>query len=188
MVAEPNDKCDKGLNECTLTIHGELNDSPAVPLRKRGLWSEKQTFDLTVRCPEPIGMLGMVTIDDGIGGMIAARVVAKVIVMRRKSYDPPWNFTNPYSSQAEAEGKSPRTFDRKTGCLQMSLDPPTMKEVQAEPEPEPEPVVKAPEPEPELEPEEKRNVREEMKRQAEEERAAADAAAEAMAAERAAQA
>ena len=25
-VSEPNDKCDKGLNECTVTIHGDLNE------------------------------------------------------------------------------------------------------------------------------------------------------------------
>ena len=153
---------------------------------------------MTVRCAEPIGTLGMVTIDDGIGGAIAARVVAQVTVMRRKSYDPPWTFTNPFSSQYEAEGESrglsrlqaasAAKFDRKAGCLQMSADLPTMKDVQAEPELEPEP-----EPEPESEAEAgaqlsdldgKRNAREEMKKQAEDERAAADAAAEAMAVER----
>jgi hypothetical protein len=145
-VIEPNEHCDRWSNECTVVLHGEHDDSPPFKLSKKGLWAAKEEAEVKVSCPKELGRLGMITVDDGARGAVAARVLSKVVVMRKKSYDPPSVFSN---ALAEDQAKP---FDRMHGVLQLTTDLPTLKELasedakakseetQPEPEPEPEPV------------------------------------------------
>ena len=103
------------------TLHGDLGDAPPVTLSERDLWKDGKSWELPVRCPETLGALGMISIDDGAGGGVAAKYLKRVVVMRRKSYDPAVIFSNPHS--AECEGK-PTPFDPKTRILQVMVDPP----------------------------------------------------------------
>lgn len=125
-VVEPNDKCDPWANECTIVLHGEHDDSPPFKLSKKGLWAAKGTSEVKVSCPKELGQLGMITVDDGVRGAVAARVLNKVVVMRKKSYDPPWNFRN---DLAEDQSKP---FDRSRGVLQLTKELPTMMELASE--------------------------------------------------------
>ena len=127
-VVEPNDKCDPWANECTIVLHGEHDDSPPFKLSKKGLWAAKGTSEVKVSCPKELGQLGMITVDDGVRGAVAARVLNKVVVMRKKSYDPPWNFRN---DLAEDQSKP---FDRSRGVLQLTKELPTMMELASEEE------------------------------------------------------
>ena len=147
-VAEPNDKCDAYLNEVILVLHGAENDSPPVTIRKKGLWAAQETSEVKINCPQALGEIGMVSFDDGARGAVAARVLCKVVVMRKKSYDPPWNFSNELAEDHD------KPIDRSAGVLQLTKDLPTLREIGAEsakeeeestpelePEPEPEPAV-----------------------------------------------
>ena len=69
--------------------------------------------------------------DDGAGGGVAAKYLKRVVVMRRKSYDPAMIFSNPHS--AECEGK-PTPFDPKTRVLPVMVDPPPVQEDAEEPQ------------------------------------------------------
>lgn len=120
-----------GLNDCTVTLHGDLGDAPPVTLSERDLWKDGKSWEFPVRCPETLGALGMVSIDDGAGGGVAAKYLKRVVVMRRKSYDPAVIFSNPHS--AECEGK-PTPFDPKTRVLRVMVDPPPLKEDAEEPQ------------------------------------------------------
>lgn len=145
-VVEPNEKCDPWANECTIILHGEEADSPPIKLSKKGLWAAKEESEVKVSCPKELGQLGLITIDDGVRGAVAARVLRKVVVMRKKSYDPPWTFSNELSEDLS------KSFDRKNGVLQLTKDLPTLREVGSEdqkndsekakpgPQPEPQPA------------------------------------------------
>ena len=53
--------------------------------------------------------------------------------MRKKSYDPPWNFSN------ELADDQSKPFDRSVGVLQMTKDLPTLKEIGSEEQKQQEP-------------------------------------------------
>ena len=70
-----------GLNDCTVTLHGDLGDAPPVTLSERDLWKDGKSWELPVRCPETLGALGMVSIDDGAGGGGGGAAVSLVLMV-----------------------------------------------------------------------------------------------------------